>query len=317
MAILAPGPGFIPYGGGRVIGGADEPEAATESHPPLVPATAVTVGVIDTGVVLDRRGRPHPWFGRDHLSYCPDEDEDVLAHGAGRRASSDGHGTFVAGLVLREAPSARVRMWGVLDKDRVPPDFDGLIDHDDTAVAAAIGALAINPRVQVINLSFGGGVWAEDSKPAQLDRALERLFADRKNIAVVASAGNESSTSKVWPAGFENVISVGALDERAPVAHGSTPPVAAFSNKGRWISAFASGVKVLGPYADSSGAGGWVRWSGTSFAAAIVSGRIAQVAIERGISGAEAAYAVLAESEPIGTSGAVWVRGIDSLPFTD
>jgi hypothetical protein len=273
--------------------------------------------VIDTGVVLDRKGRPHRWFGRDHLSYCAEEDEDVLAGPAGRRASSDGHGTFVAGLVLREAPSARVRVWGVLDKDRVPTDLDGLTDKDDTAVAAAIEALAINRNVQVINLSFGGGVWAEDSKPARLERALHDLFAIRKNIAVVAAAGNESSDNKVWPAAFDNVISVGALDERNPVARGSTPPFAAFSNTGSWISAFAGGVRVLGPYADSGGAGGWARWSGTSFAAAIVSGRIAQVAIERGISGAEAADAVMSESEPIGTYGAVWVRGIDSPPFKD
>lgn len=315
MTVQPPGPGFTAHGGGRVIGGSDEPEVVDASHPPLRPATAFTVGVIDTGVVLDSRRRAHPWFGRDHLSYCPDEDEDVLAQGAQQRASSDGHGTFVAGLVLREAPAAKVRMWGVLDKNRVPTDFDGLIDQDDIAVAAALGALAVNPHVQVINLSFGGGVWAERERPTRLERALEELFELRDNVAVVASAGNESTDSPVWPAAFPNVIAVGALDEAAAVARGSAPPVAPFSNTGPFIDAYANGVKALGPYQDWDGAPRWARWSGTSFAAAIVTGRIAQVAIERGISGKQAAHAVLSESGKIKGSRAVWVRGIDSLPF--
>jgi hypothetical protein len=317
MTILTTDHGFIPYGGARVIGGADDPVTTDEFYPPLIPASTVTVGVIDTGVVLDRRRRPHPWFGAHHLSYCAEEDEDVLARGTGPQASSDGHGTFVAGVVLREAPSARVRMWGVLDKARVPTEDGSLLEQDDTAVAAAIGALAINRHVQVINLSFGGGVWHEKRKPARLESALESLFALRQDIAVVASAGNESIEGMVWPAAFPNVISVGALDEGDQVARGSTPPIAPFSNRGQWIKAFASGVRVLGPYSVTGSGAGWARWSGTSFAAAIVSGRIAQVAIERGISGAAAADAVLSDSDPCPKpeSQAVWVRSVDSLPF--
>jgi hypothetical protein len=307
---------FVPaLSGGRTPGGATEPVLVGDSHPPLRPATSLTVGVIDTGIVLGRKGRPHPWFGDDHLSYCRADDEDVLAQGAGKRAPADGHGTFVAGVVLREAPTARIRMWGVLDKKRVPTDFDGLIDDDDAAVAAAIGALAINPHVQVINLSFGGGFWAEGSKPPRLQYALERLFAARTDVAVVASAGNEPTSPTVWPAAFDNVVSVGALDETKPLARGDTPPFAPFSNSGDWIDAFAGGVDVLGPFGYPDGTQGWARWSGTSFAAAIVSGRIAQVAIERGINGALAVQAVLEESEPISGRTAVWVRGVDSLPF--
>ena len=54
---------------------------------------------------------------------------------------------------------------------------------------------------------------------------------------------------------------------------------------------------------------GWARWSGTSFAAATVSGRIAQTAIELGVTGTEAAEIVLRESRVINADGAVWVRG--------
>ncbi len=121
--------------------------------------------MIDTGIVLDAQGRPPAWFGDDHLSYCADEDADQLSIPGRTRWPSEGHGTFVAGLVLREAPSARVRMWGVLAKERMPATTDEATGQDDRAVAAALAALALNLDVQVVNLSFGGSVWETASPP--------------------------------------------------------------------------------------------------------------------------------------------------------
>jgi subtilisin family serine protease len=211
-------------------------------------------------------------------------------------------------------------MCGVLDKSENPSSDTPLGDDDDQRVAEAVRSLALDPDVQVINLSFGGGVF--ESKPTSLDKALQEL--DHR-VAVVAAAGNGASDKPVYPAAFAliaEVISVGALDERRLVPPGATPPQAAFSNYGHWVKAYASGVQVLGPfvYFDETGGDvyglrppqhfrGWARWSGTSFAAATVSGRIAQTAIERGITGAQAAQAVLGESRKISKFDAVWVRG--------
>jgi subtilisin family serine protease len=312
------GAGFELFGA-RVIGGADAPTLTAESYPRLPAATSVTVGVIDTGVVLDRRGRPHPWFGRDHLSYCRYDDEDVLSYGAGDHAPADGHGTFVAGVVLREAPSARVRTWGVLAKERVPTRESKLTGDDDVAVAAALGALALNRDVRVVNLSFGGGVWLEHEEPKVLRRALTEFCARRPDVAIVAAAGNQGGEATVWPAGFctqlPHVISVGAVDETSPIPEGSTPAPAAFSNTGEWLCAFASGVDVLGPQPRPDKHDGWARWSGTSFAAAIVSGRIAQVAIEQGCSGVAAWDRVSAASVSLGSGRSKWIRSVNTPPF--
>jgi hypothetical protein len=126
----------------------------------------------------------------------------------------------------------------------------------------------------------------------------------------------------VWPAAFPGVVSVGALDERRLRPPGATPPRAAFSNYGSWVKAYAGGVQVLGPFVDYQETGGdvsgsrppqhfrgWARWSGTSFAAATVSGRIAQTVIELGVTGAEAAHMVLHEAGTIFDDGAAWIRG--------
>src|SRR3954454_20073534 len=280
---------------GRTPGGSDFPVAVGEELPPLPTPGDVTVGVIDTGLVLGDDRQPHPWFA-GHVTY--DETEaDELGVGRGDAddfgylADADGHGTFVTGLILREAPRARVVMCGVLDKDDDASD-DALGARDDAKVADAVRTLAAVPNLAVINLSFGGGVFTREDVPANLAAALDALDP---RVAVVAAAGNDGTGHEVWPPASERVISVGALDERRLGPPGATPPRAAFSNHGPWVKAYASGVQVLGPFVtfDESGPDlfgrrpaqqfrGWARWSGTSFAAAIVSGRIAQTVIELG-----------------------------------
>jgi hypothetical protein len=303
----------------RTPGGVGVPDAVDEAFAPLPSATAVTVGVVDTGLLVDRRhGRPHPWFG-DHVSFR-DQDIDPIAQGSGDAdeqgflADADGHGTFVTGRILREAPRARVTMWGVLDKS---VDGDALGADDDRLVADAVRQLANDPDIQVINLSFGGGVFVDEGVPANLGRVLGEIDP---RIAVIAAAGNAGTSDPVWPAAFPRVIAVGAVDELPPTPDDPLPARAEFSNYGRWVRAYATGVGVLGPFAffREHGTGiegrpsqhfrGWARWSGTSFAAATVSGRVAQTVIELGVTGAEAAEIVLRESRTLDDDGAAWVR---------
>ncbi len=297
----------------RTPGGSSTPRPAGDpGWDPLGEATDFTVGVVDTGVLLTwAGGTTHPWL-TGHVAICPEDDEDRLtATGDGllpTLGAADGHGTFVAGLVLREAPRARVRMHAAVDAGAV--GADGLGDLEDRMVAAAIRSLALDPRVQVINLSFGGGVFRERSEPPTLLRdALAEVDLDR--VAVVAAAGNEPSGARTWPAAFPGVIGVGAVDGSV-LDDSGTPTLAPFSARGSWVAAYAEGVDVCGPFLDQSEfAGGalvpadgdaftgWATWSGTSFAAATVSGRIAAHALEHGISGAQAAVRLLGSCEAL------------------
>lgn len=316
--------------GTRTPGGAYLPFLTVDTFgDPLAPEvgrSTTIVGVVDTGLVLDKvTDLPHEWIG-NHAT-CADDERDELEvghrdrHQPGYLADADGHGTFVTGLILHEAPTAHVIMRGVLD--RTKDTLFELRSDDDVNVAKAVKKLAENHAVKVINLSFAGAAFSR--QPENLYGVIRDIY---QRVAVVASAGNGASDAPVWPAAFPEVISVGAVDERNPISPGGTPRLATFSNCGDWVDAYAHGVDVLGPFVDFDETEkghdiygirpprhfqGWTRWSGTSFASAIVSGRIAQMAIARPeLTGADAAKAVLEQARPIFGNRAVWVGGPDS-----
>lgn len=311
---------FVPAVG-RTPGGADHAVAVAGPFPPLLPAGKTAVGVVDTGLVFDSSGEWHPWF-TDHVD-CPHEEQDRIEqghrdrHDPGYLADADGHGTFVTGLILHEAPTARILMRGVLDTaDDQRVSLGGV---DDTNVRDAVCDL-VTQGVQVINLSFAGGVFADE--PGSLHAAIK----ENDHVAFVAAAGNGGSDTPVWPAAYPEVIAVGALDLTRPPFPFGGPPLATFSNSGDWVDAYAAGANVLGPYLvehEESGPDiygirapqhfqGWATWSGTSFASALVSGKIAQHVIENpGMTGAAAAQAVLSDADHIFGSRAKWIRGVD------
>jgi subtilisin family serine protease len=150
-----------------------------------------------------------------------------------------------------------------------------------------------------VNLSFGGSA-LETAPPRVLQRVLSALPAD---VLVVCSAGNFADTRPHWPGAFAEslpgVVCVGAIDPEARVQQieGSSVfglVLADFSTRGPWVSVYADGIGLEGPYcwfteSRSSAArhdgppvefAGWAKWSGTSFATAVVTGRIAAYAID-------------------------------------
>ena len=195
------------------------------------------VAVVDSGIAYD-----HPFFsGRladgydvfNNDSYC----EDIT-----------GHGTHVSSTVLDVADGNRnvkvmpVKVFGNEEKT------------SDLMVAAGI-EYAVQNGADVINLSLGGEHESEVEK-------LAVKKAQRKNIAVIAAAGNESkdlSKSYMTPACIDGVICVSAVDKNGRLAY--------FSNYG-YIDFAAPGVNIKGAKAS----GGYVSWSGTSMATPHVSG---------------------------------------------
>ena len=87
------------------------------------------------------------------------------------------------------------------------------------------------------------------------------------------------------------------------------PPPAPWSNLGWWVDVCAGGVDVLGPLCsfdendrhdrddEAQTFTGWATWSGTSFAAPKVTGRIAQLAMEEEISPRQAAELVIRDPD--------------------
>ncbi|MCC7265658.1 MAG: S8 family serine peptidase, partial [Candidatus Latescibacteria bacterium] len=182
----------------------------------------------------------------------------------GRDADPDdesGHGTHVAGII-GAVPDNGIGIAGVAPGARLMVlragfNIGGSAFLEDDDVAAAI-VYAADQGARVVNMSFG------DPNVSPLIRDVVDYAAQRGCI-LVAAAGNESSDEVFYPARFPEVIAVGAT--------GREQQLLPFSNYGYSLDLAAPGLAVLSLLPG----GGYVERSGTSMAAAQVSGLAAAV----------------------------------------
>jgi thermitase len=208
----------------------------------------ITIAVIDSGLDLN-----HPAFSRSLVpaSQMRDfVDGDNIPHDV-----TYGHGTAVAAVVLQVAPAARILPIRVLDQT-------GTGDADKLAKAIQY---AISSKADVINISLSV---AGTSEPVR--RAIKA--ASNAKIPVMLSAGNRNGAVG-FPAtlavGPPSVVSVGSLNA------GGTKSV--FSNFGANLELSAPGEGIVTAYPNNQS----IVASGTSMAAAVVSGAVALALGER------------------------------------
>jgi len=118
-------------------------------------------------------------------------------------------------------------------------------------------------KIAAANISFGGAEYASACDGSAYKTAIDILRSD--GIATVASAGNSGSAALTVPACVSTAISVGATD--------NSDNVASYSNRVPFMSLFAPGDMV----ASSVPGSGYAIYSGTSMAAAQVSGGVGVV----------------------------------------
>lgn len=256
-----------------------EPAVVPFHTAPEVGTRAPLIVVLDTGVTDEERA--DKWL--KGLAHGDNVDPlDVFPVPNGFLDLAAGHGTFVAGIIQRVVPTAQLDVRRVLDSD-------GLAD--ETTVASAMVAAA-RGGADIINLSLGTETF-DDQPPVALSVAMEiikEIEQDQgREIVVVAAAGNSPNARAVYPAALPDVIAVAALTP--------TRQPAAWSTRGPWVDCSAVGENVVSTYVagkedgyvrygdpvppdppDEYGPNSWARWSGTSFAAPLVTGRIAQLA---------------------------------------
>jgi subtilisin family serine protease len=273
----------------------------------------VIVAVLDTGVDVN-----HPQLlgaiapgGRDLVDDDgdPGESPDGIDNdGDGVVDEALGHGTFVAGLIRSVAPDARILPIRVLDSEGLGTAIDiakGIeiarqnLDSEGlgTAIDIAKGIeIARQNGARVINLSLGMAVEAD-----VVEELIDDL-ADEHGLIIVASAGNQSTSERQFPAGENDVISVAATDD--------TDRKADFSNFGSWVDVSAPGVGLVSLFPGNSLA----LWSGTSFAAALASGEAALLVSLRPTAGIDDIHdaiersAIPVEDERLNNSGRIDVR---------
>src|SRR5438552_1257400 len=158
------------------------------------------------------------------------------------------HGTLCAGIIAAVAPDSMIMPLRV---------FDDQGEADLFTIAKAI-RYAVQNGAQVINMSFG------TLQPSQaLQSAID--FALSRNVALVASAGNNNTSAPQYPAAYNDVMTTAATD--------LWDMKASFSNYGSAIFVDAPGVNIFSAYP-----GGYYSVvSGTSFSAPAVAGAAALV----------------------------------------
>jgi hypothetical protein len=267
----------------------------------------LTIGLLDSG--FDQANR--------RLAASCRGDGEKAPGGGGPLTPSAGHGTFIAGKLLQEAPEATIQV-----RDVVEPT--GHVE--DGKLAGAIRELADLEHVGVLNISVGSPT-EDDAGALAVEDALNYVRFNHPEIVVVAPAGNEASDRPIFPAAYKGVIAVGAVEQ----VKGEWRQ-ACFSSHGWWVDACAPGVNVLGPFFQYEGTlapitelpnqlmtqcggsiggvdlttsvergkrvehfNGLALWSGTSVAAPVVAGRIAAERMA-GYSADEAVRRVLGKS---------------------
>lgn len=136
-----------------------------------------------------------------------------------------GHGTFCAGIISAVGNNGK-GISGVCWNCRIMPIRTLLIS---SMLAEAIIYAADN-GADIISMSYGGYSYSQLQKDV-LDYAYSR------NVVLIASAGNDNNSRRHYPSGYDNVISVAAVD--------SNDKKAVFSNYGPWVDVAAPGVDVL------------------------------------------------------------------------
>lgn len=258
-----------------------------------VTAAGPYVAVLDTGIPIET---PGGLLGA--MNVDENKDADLLwppGENGPLFGAEAGHGVFITGIVGRFTDGlAGIAALRVLD-----PDGYGT----EVMVVDGLHRLrSAHPAVGVINLSLGTYT-GSDLEPIGLGAALD---AWPTSTVVVAAAGNSGVADRpYWPAARDGVVAVAAVGW-----NGGAPEVAPFSNTGPWVDVCTDGVSILSLHAFGQAPGeggaiehidGWVRWSGTSFAAPLVAAEIARRMIAFTVDAAQALSSLLADLPPAST----------------
>ncbi|HXN05328.1 MAG TPA: S8 family peptidase [Candidatus Acidoferrum sp.] len=250
---------------------------------PLAPLTGQGIGiaVIDSGIAS------HPDLGNRLIvsqNFNPNVNGNDDAYG---------HGTAVAGIIAGDGTAGLGQYVGVAPQANLISlrVNDGTGGAPTSAIMNAILWAVINRNtynIRVINLSLQASV-QESYRTSPIDAAVE--YAWLKGVVVVVAAGNSGPNSALYaPANDPYVITVGATDDQGTVAS-TDDTLAGFSSYGVTQDGFtkpdfvAPGKRIITTLAPNSNfalnypsfmvGSQYIKLSGTSVAAPIVSGAVA------------------------------------------
>ncbi|MEJ2523708.1 MAG: S8 family serine peptidase [Gammaproteobacteria bacterium] len=175
-----------------------------------------------------------------------------------------GHGTHVAGTIAAVNNSTGVVGVTSEGSGNVPLHIVKVFGDDGTwayssSLVAALGECeqAAGGANLVVNMSLGGSF-----KSRTEDRAFSQAY--NRGVLSVAAAGNDGNTRKSYPASYDSVVSVAAVDEQGIVA--------SFSQQNDQVELSGPGVLVLSTVPVGTGTEQSFTVAGTSYSAIAMDG---------------------------------------------
>ncbi|WP_102028362.1 S8 family peptidase [Salirhabdus sp. Marseille-P4669] len=263
----------------------------------------VTIAILDTGCDTTHPDLKGNIIGGKNFTTDDEGNANIFE-------DYNGHGTHVAGTIAAKqtndhgvmgvAPEAKLLILKVLDRNG-SGQYDWIIN--------AIH-YAIEQKVDVISMSLGG-----PNDVPELHDAIKTAVLEH-NIPVVCAAGNEGDGNHetdefAYPASYNEVISVGAVD----LERNSSD----FTNSNNQVDLVAPGEKITSTFLD----GGYATLSGTSMATPHISASLALIKnivehnFERSITEAEMYAQLIKRTVPLGNSPRVEGNGMVFLTLLD
>jgi subtilisin family serine protease len=163
------------------------------------------------------------------------------------------HGTHVSGIIAAAADNNEGGS-GVAPGVKIMP-INVFGDDDSAYTSDIINAIyyAIDNGAKIINMSLG-----DYENSIALNEAIQDAY--KAGLVIVAAAGNDHKSEKVYPASYSNVVSVASTDD---LDH-----ISSYSNYGDSVDIAAPGEDILSTLPDDK----FGYMSGTSMATPVVSG---------------------------------------------
>jgi subtilisin family serine protease len=211
----------------------------------------IRIAIMDSGVdktSLDLDGKYLAAEERNFVVSYENTLEDLTGHGthvAGTAAAECNNNEGVSGVACEASVVSLKVCFRYENPDNIFDPLNGAGVCPLSAVADAIVHTAdpnedgdMSDHFDVVNMSFGtdiveNGVWQGLLGHSPTEEAAINLAFDA-GVLLVAAAGNDGTSQQLYPAGYDNVIAVGATDE--------DDFKASFSNYGtNWVSVGAPG----------------------------------------------------------------------------
>ncbi len=242
----------------------------------------ISVAILDTGVDIN-----HPDLAGKvpyNVQLDPSDQIDLI-----------GHGTQVAGIIAANTNNYK-GIAGIAWNAKIIPIG---VTHEDgeASTSTVISALekAYETGAKIVQISLGTNKYSKF-----LEDAIKA--AQNRGLLIVSTAGNSGINELRYPAAFDGVIGVGAVDRRNKIE--------SYSTIGNHVTLVAPGSSIFTTSPDSN----YIAVSGTSFAAPQVTGAAALVwSIAPHLSPAEVREILIQSADELGEEGKDIVYGYGLL----